>query len=254
MGDNIIKVNNLSKEYKLENGDCLKVLDNISFTIPKTSITGILGQSGCGKTTLLEIMAGLQLPSNGEVWIADNIIPFIIFQQYNKTLFPYLDIEKNVEIALGKDKERKEKSLEALHIVGLGKFIKYYPWQLSGGMQQRVCIARALAIKSPIILLDEPFSSLDSLSKYILEDDLLKIAKQYKITCLYVTHDIDSAIYFSNRIIVFNKCPAYIIKDFEVELGDTRNQIETRKSSEFLKYREDAYQCFLTNEESNKSL
>jgi len=239
--DNIINVNNLSKEYQLENGGCLKVLDNISFSIPKSSITGILGQSGCGKTTLLEIIAKLQPPTDGNVRIADNIIPFVIFQQYNKTLFPYLNLEKNVEIALGKDKKKKEKSLEALHIVGLEKFTKYYPWQLSGGMQQRVCVARALAIKSPIILLDEPFSALDTLSKYKLEDDLLEIANKYNITYLYVTHDIDSAIYFSDRIIVLNKRPAFIINDFEIKLGDTRNQIETKKSNEFLKYREDVY-------------
>ena len=239
--DNIIKVNNLSKEYKLEDGSCLKVLDNISFAILKNSITGILGQSGCGKTTLLEIIARLQSPTNGDVWIEDNIIPFVIFQQYNKTLFPYLNLEKNIEIALGKDDEKKEKSLESLRIVGLAKFSKYYPWQLSGGMQQRVCVARALALKSPIILLDEPFSALDTFSKYKLEDDLLKIAIQFNITFLYVTHDIDSALYFSERIIVLHKRPAYIINDFEIKLGDVRSQIETKKSSDFLKYREDVY-------------
>jgi NitT/TauT family transport system ATP-binding protein len=242
--NNIIKVNNLSKEYKLEDGSCLKVLDNISFSIPKNSITGILGQSGCGKTTLLEIVARLQSPSYGDVWTEDNIIPFVIFQQYNKTLFPYFNLEKNVEIVLNKDSNKKEKSLEALHIVGLEKFSKYYPWQLSGGMQQRVCVARALAIKSSIILLDEPFSALDSLSKYKLEDDLLKIIRQFNITCLYVTHDIDSAIYFSDRIIVLNKRPAFIINDFEIKFDDTRNQIETKKSNEFLKYRENVYNMF----------
>ena len=243
-----IKVNNLSKEYKLEKGGCLKVLDNLSFTMPIGSITGILGQSGCGKTTLLEIIARLQSPTNGDVWIENNIIPFVIFQQYNKTLFPYLNLEQNVEIALIKDNKKKGKSLEALHIVGLDKFSKYYPWQLSGGMQQRVCIARALAVKSPIILLDEPFSSLDSFSKYKLEDDLLKIVRQFKITCLYVTHDIDSAIYFSDRIIVLHRHPAYIMNDFEINLGDSRSQIETRKSNQFLMYREDVYNMLFNNE------
>ena len=226
----------------------MKVLDNISFAIPKSSITGIIGQSGCGKTTLLEIIAGFQSPTSGNIWIEDNFIPFVIFQQYNKTLFPYLNLEQNVEIALRKDNKKKEKSLEALHTVGLDKFSKYYPWQLSGGMQQRVCIARALAVRSPVILLDEPFSSLDTLSKHKLEDDLLKIINQFQITCLYVTHDIYSAIYFSNRIIVLNKHPAYVINDFEINLGDSRNQIETRKSNEFLMYREDVYSMLFTNE------
>jgi len=244
----IIKVNNLSKEYEVGKSCCLKVLDNISFAIPKSSITGIIGQSGCGKTTLLEIIAGFQSPTSGNIWIEDNFIPFVIFQQYNKTLFPYLNLEQNVEIALRKDNKKKEKSLEALHTVGLDKFSKYYPWQLSGGMQQRVCIARALAVRSPVILLDEPFSSLDTLSKHKLEDDLLKIINQFQITCLYVTHDIDSAIYFSNRIIVLNKHPAYVINDFEINLGDSRNQIETRKSNEFLMYREDVYSMLFTNE------
>ena len=239
--DCIIKVNNLSKEFRLEDSSCLKVLDNISFSIPKNSITGILGQSGCGKTTLLEIIARLQPPTGGDIWIVDNIIPFVIFQQYNKSLFPYLNIQQNVEIALEKDSDKKGKSLEALKIVGLEKFSKYYPWQLSGGMQQRVSIARALAIKSPIILLDEPFSALDTLSKYKLEDDLLKIIYQFNITCLYVTHDIDSAIYFSDRIIVLSKRPAHIINDLEIKLGNTRSQIETRKSADFLRYRENVY-------------
>jgi len=146
----IIKLNNLSKEYKSEKGGCLKVLDNLSFTISRGSITGIIGQSGCGKTTLIEIIASLQSPTAGNVWIEDNILPFVIFQQYNKTLFPYLNLEQNVEIALRKDNKKKEKSLEALHIVGLEKFSKYYPWQISGGMQQRVCVARALALRSSI--------------------------------------------------------------------------------------------------------
>lgn len=245
----IIKVSSLSKEYKSEKGDYLKVLDNLSFTVPKGSITGILGGSGCGKTTLLEIIAGLQLPTDGDVWIEDNIVPFVIFQQYSKALFPYLNLQQNVEIALGKDSKKREKSLEALHIVGLENFFKYYPWQLSGGMQQRVCIARALAVKSPVMLLDEPFSSIDSLSKYKLEDDLLKIISQFKMTCLYVTHDIDSAIYFSNRIILLHKHPAYILNDFEINLGSLRNQVETKKSNEFLMYRENAYSMLLkTNE------
>ena len=246
--DCIIKVNNLSKEFRLEDGGCLKVLDNISFGISKASVTGILGHSGCGKTTLLEIIASLQFPTNGDVFISGKIIPFVIFQQYNKTLFPYLNVAQNVEIVLGKDNRKKEKSLEALYTVGLENFSKYYPWQLSGGMQQRVCVARALAIRSPIILLDEPFSALDSMSKYKLEDDLLKIINEFKITCLYVTHDIDSAIYFSNRIIVLSKRPAYIINDFEIKLGDTRNQVKTKKSKEFLMYRENIYNMLLTND------
>lgn len=244
----VIKVNNISKEYNLEKGGCLKVLDNLSFTIPRSSVTGIIGQSGCGKTTLLEIIAGLQSPTTGDVCIEDGIIPFVIFQQYNKALFPYLNIEQNVEIALKKNNKRKEKSLEALRIVGLEKFSKYYPWQLSGGMQQRVCVARALAVKSPVILLDEPFSSLDSFSKYKLEDDLLKIIRQFRITCLYVTHDIDSAIYFSDRILILHRHPTYIISDFQINLGDARSQIETKKSDEFLMYREDAYGMLFNNE------
>ena len=244
----IIKLNNLSKEYKSEKGGCLKVLDNLSFTISRGSITGIIGQSGCGKTTLIEIIASLQSPTAGNVWIEDNILPFVIFQQYNKTLFPYLNLEQNVEIALRKDNKKKEKSLEALHIVGLEKFSKYYPWQISGGMQQRVCVARALALRSSIILLDEPFSALDTLSKNKLEDDLLEIVNRFKITCLYVTHDIDSAIYLSDRIIVLYGRPAHIIKDFEINLCDLRNQVETKKSNEFLMYRENIYNTVLTNE------
>jgi NitT/TauT family transport system ATP-binding protein len=237
----MIKVTGLYKQFEQPNKDLLTVLDNISFETSTGSITGIVGQSGCGKSTLLEIIAGLQTPTNGIVFIENDITPFVLFQQYNKSLFPYLTVKKNVEIALHNENDKEKKSLESLELVGLKDFSDYYPWQISGGMQQRVCIARALAKKASILLLDEPFSSLDTINKHKLEDDLLSLIQDLNMTCLYVTHDIDSAIYFSDKVIVLNKKPAFIIDEFSIELGKDRNQIETKKSNQFLKYREEIY-------------
>ena len=238
----ILEVANISKSYT--NGDeKLRVLDNISFTLKKGEILGILGISGAGKTTLLEIIAGLQEPDSGEVILYSKTNteqkPLMIFQEYANSLYPFLTAVENVVFALEMSREysKEEKhnvAIEALATTGLEGFENYYPWQLSGGMKQRLAISRALALKPSVLLLDEPFASLDIQNKSLLEDVLVEVARKFELSIIYVTHDIDSAIYFSNRIICMSKIPSKVVEEFDVDIpGIDGKKIDVKTSSEF---------------------
>jgi NitT/TauT family transport system ATP-binding protein len=169
----------------------------------------------------------------------------LVFQDYTRSLFPWLSVERNVRFPLAKrrDLSREEKATrvaEAIATVGLAGFESYHPGQLSGGMQQRVAIARALAFRPRILLLDEPFASVDALTKEGLEDTMLDVQARYAdsgMTMLLVTHDIDEAIYLANRILVLSKPPCSVAEQLVVDLPSTRNQVETRSLPEFLRIR-----------------
>lgn len=261
--DVILRVTDLKKSFP-RNGSYLSVLDGLSFEVKRNDFISIVGPSGCGKTTLLEILARLQTLSSGSMDFlreknSDNLhsdISLIVFQQYNRSLYPFMSVASNVNFTLDaiKGLTQSEKNLrinEALRVTGLSRFSSYYPWELSGGMQQRVALARAIASRPMILLLDEAFGSLDTQNKTALEDELLSLAERYDLTVLYVTHDIDSAIYCGRRIMVLSALPSKVITLFDNEIPYPREQIETRRDPRFLDYREHLFK--LLKNESERS-
>ncbi|HML36394.1 MAG TPA: ATP-binding cassette domain-containing protein [Bacillota bacterium] len=196
-----IKLNGITKEYLHEEG-CVRVLDNLSIHIPSGSFASIIGPSGCGKTTLLKIIGGFDGASKPSRDI------FMIFQDANQ-LFPWRTLGSNLcyaiqkaEKGIGKDRA-EEKTREVLSEVGLLEFYQYYPHQLSGGMKQRGALARALAVGCKVLLMDEPFTSLDRENKEIAYELLLKIWKEKELTVLFVTHDLEEAKRLSGQILYF---------------------------------------------------
>ena len=169
---------------------------------------------------------------------------------------PWRNVIKNVELPLEVLNEpkskRKEKAKIFLEKVGLKGFEKHFPWELSGGMQQRVAIARALAYEPSILLMDEPFGSLDARMREELEDELLRLWKEFGITIIFVTHDLDEAIYLSDRLIVLSERPAKILDDIPIKLNRPRNQLDTRSDLDFIRYRKEAYTMFKKYEPENK--
>jgi NitT/TauT family transport system ATP-binding protein len=222
-------------------------VNNLSFTVEAGELACIVGPSGCGKSTLLRCISGLLPPSAGTVSLhGDQIkgVPedlAVVFQDYSRSLFPWLSVAKNVEFPLrwrGLSKtERRQRAQEALDAVGLTNVGGKYPWQLSGGMQQRVSIARALASRPALLLMDEPFASVDAQTRFELEDLLRRVQREQGSTVLVVTHDIDESVYLGDRVLVLSKSPASIVADLTVGLPAERNQITTRESAEFVNLR-----------------
>ena len=225
---------------------------NISFSVGQGEFIALIGPSGCGKSTLLHIMAGLSEPTAGTVSL--NGVPIagprpemmFVFQQYTKSIFPWKTVLDNVLLGVkyqsGASRQRMEKHcLEQLDLVGLGRYPNYYPYQLSGGMQQRVAIARALARRPKILLMDEPFSALDAMMRVELQDLLLKLWTDLGLTILFVTHDLDEALYVAQRVILLSASPGTIAQNVPVPLPYPRLQIETRSEPEYLRLREHLY-------------
>jgi NitT/TauT family transport system ATP-binding protein len=165
----------------------------------------------------------------------------MVFQDYSRSLLPWLTVERNVVFPLGGSPlpkaQKQEIVAESLAAVGLSGFARRYPWQLSGGMQQRVAIARALAYRPTLLLMDEPFASVDAQTRAGLEDLVLRIRDTYDMTILFVTHDIDESVYLANRVLVLSRPPARIVEDIPVRLPASRDQITTREDPEFIRLR-----------------
>jgi NitT/TauT family transport system ATP-binding protein len=222
-------------------------VDNLSFTVETGQLACIVGPSGCGKSTLLRCITGLVPPSGGKVSLhGDQVtgVPddlAVVFQDYSRSLFPWLTVAKNVEFPLRwsglSKRERRERAQQALEAVGLTDVGGKLPWQLSGGMQQRVSISRALARRPALLLMDEPFASVDAQTRFELEDLLRRVQREQGSTVLVVTHDIDESVYLGDRVLVLSKSPASIVADLTVNLPAERNQITTRESPEFVHLR-----------------
>jgi NitT/TauT family transport system ATP-binding protein len=222
-------------------------LTDISFTVETGEFVSIVGPSGCGKTTLIKIIAGLTQPTAGGVEmfglpvtsVPDHLS--VVFQDYSRSLFPWLRVGSNVAFPLkglpiGRE-EREQRVRAALEAVGLAKAERMYPWELSGGMQQRVAIARAIAYQPRLLLMDEPFASVDAQTRADLEDLALKVHREFGMTTLFITHDIDESVYLANRVIVLARSPGRILAELPVDLPDDRDQIATREHDGFVRLR-----------------
>ncbi|WP_400227155.1 ABC transporter ATP-binding protein [Methanobrevibacter smithii] len=240
-----IEIKNINKSFHGRGLDHdIKVLDDVNLNIGDGEFVCLLGPSGCGKTTLLRLIAGLDQPTSGEV-IADGEVVKkpsgdrgVIFQQYS--LFPWLTVLENVMFGLNLKKDRtKEENLKAaeryLESVGLIDFKDSYPHELSGGMKQRVAIIRSLLNHSPILLMDEPFSALDMQNRHMLQEQLIGVWKRFKNTIVFVTHDVDEAIYLADKIVIMDKNPGKIKEVFDVDMPRLRK----RESEEFIKIQEE---------------
>ncbi len=237
-----IKLNNVTKEFSLADGKRLRVLENICFEAADRSFTSILGPSGCGKSTILNLIAGLDNHSSGEISIDGNRIGFV-FQQ--PRLLNWRTVADNVILPLEQQSFDREtmRSLaqKYLTLVGLAGYENYYPLQLSGGMQQRVSIARALAIDPDFLLMDEPFSGLDEITARKLRLELIRIWQETGKTILFVTHSISESVFLSQQILIVSAKPATIFKRLTIDLpypreyGDLRLfEIETALTRDFL--------------------
>lgn len=249
-----IQVEDISKSF-INREKSEQVLDHISFEVKKGEIVTILGESGCGKSTLLNIIGGFEKGTQGRVLLEDGLVEkpskraVMLFQNYG--LLPWRSVLKNVELGLEtlnlKQKERNKRASDYLRLVGLENKVHLFPHELSGGMQQRVAIARALAIQPELILMDEPFAALDTFNRYYLQDELLRIQEQEKTTIILVTHDIDEAIYLSDRIFIMEKNPGRIKKQVTIKMSRPRD----RSQEEFQRYRKQIFEEFHLSREKN---
>ena len=244
----MLEVRELRKEFQPLSGQPVVALGSVSFRVESGQFVSIVGPSGCGKSTLLLCIAGLSRPSAGRVLLHGREVTgppeglILLFQEYNKSLMAWRSVLRNVRFGLENraGMSRVEMDAEArryLELVGLKGFEAHYPWELSGGMQQRVAIARALVRRPEVMLMDEPFGSLDALTRIELEDALLRLWESLRATILFVTHDIEEAVYLSDRAYVLSCRPAQVIEEIEVKLERPRNQLTTREDPRFIQAR-----------------
>ena len=234
----MLHVEHLEKRY----GEVHAVGD-LSFDVAAGELVCVVGPSGCGKTTLLKCVAGLLEPTAGTVVLDGEPVVgppdtmALVFQDYSRSLFPWMTVRQNVAFPLRAKRRQKAETARlvdgALASVGLTEALDRYPWQLSGGMQQRVAIARALAYQPRILLMDEPFASVDAQTRADLEDLVLDVRRQYEVTVVFVTHDIDEAVYLSDRIIVLSPSPTEVREVLDVGLPRPRDQVATKELPEF---------------------
>jgi NitT/TauT family transport system ATP-binding protein len=248
-GDRVmLEVRGLRKEFQPLSGQPVTAIGDVSFNVGAEQFVSIVGPSGCGKSTLLQCVAGLLRPTAGLVVLGGREVTgppeglVLLFQEYNKSLLAWRSVLGNVCFGLEQKPgmSRAEREAEARHyleLVGLAGFERHYPWELSGGMQQRVAIARALACKPQVLLMDEPFGSLDALTRFELEDTLLRLWSSLRSTILFVTHDIEEAVYLSDRVYVLSRRPSHMIADMAVDLPRPRDQLASREDPRFIRLR-----------------
>lgn len=246
--DALLKVREVSKRY----GSGPEIITDLNLDVFEGEIVSLVGPSGVGKTTLLKSLAGLHPITTGTIELNEKSVKgppeelALVFQDYSRSLMPWLTVRKNIAFPLRHLKlsktEIEERIAASLTEVGLPDAGNKYPWELSGGMQQRVAIARALAYKPGILIMDEPFASVDAQTRFDLEDLTLRIRNDLGMTIVVVTHDIDEAVYLADRVVVLGGKPSQVISTLEVPLGEYRDQVETRNRAEFVELRTEVLQ------------
>jgi NitT/TauT family transport system ATP-binding protein len=243
----VVSLRNVRKVYPSAAGPRVALAD-ITFDVARGEFACVVGPSGAGKTTLLRCLAGLTAPTSGDALFEGaplRSVPAgigVVFQDYGRSLYPWLTVAHNVDLPLRvrgvRRSARAERVAEVLASVGLADAGRQYPWQLSGGMQQRVAIARALAYRPDLLLMDEPFASVDAQTRFELEDLILRLRDEFGVTVVFVTHDIDEAIYLADRIVVVSKSPGVVTEIVDITLPRPRDQIATKADEAFAHYRE----------------
>lgn len=243
-----ISIEGVSKIYKLKDKSNSVALEKVDLSIEEGEFICLLGPSGCGKTTLLNMIAGFDKPSTGTIKIngddvsQPSIDRIAIFQNFG--LLPWRTVIKNVELGLESkgfdEKKRHEIAEEYLELVELSDYKKHHPNQLSGGMQQRIAIARALAVDPEILFMDEPFGALDAMTRMTMQDEIEKIWQEKKKTIIFVTHDIEEAVFLADRIVVMTAGPGKVKKIIDVPLARKRD----RTSADFLAIRDEVFREF----------
>lgn len=254
-----ISIQGVSKVFPLGTGE-FTALDNVSLDVADNEFITIVGPSGCGKSTLMNVLAGLETVSGGRALVDGIAVEGpgpergVIFQQY--ALFPWLTVRENVEFGLKTAKmpkaKRRQISDHFINLVGLTQFADALPKMLSGGMRQRCAIARAYAVNPSILLMDEPFGALDALTRVKLQEQLRETWSAEKRTVVFITHDVDEAVYLANRVIVMAARPGRIHEIIDVDLPDERTE-ETRLSPEFTALRNRVWNAVYHQENGSNS-
>ena len=245
-----LEIRDVSKTYRRNGGSALTVLESFSLSVPALEFLVLLGPSGCGKSTLLRIVDGIESCDSGQIVLDGKNVTgttghgrAMVFQSFE--LFPWRTALENVAFGLevtGMSKqERRQMASASMDLVGLSAFTDAYPHELSGGMQQRVGIARALAIRPNILLMDEPYGSLDVQTRDLLQEELLNIWENQKTTVIFVTHSIEEALYLADRVVVMSARPGRITNVFTVPFPRPRDEA-VKTSPEFLMLRREIWQ------------
>jgi NitT/TauT family transport system ATP-binding protein len=228
----MIELRRVSKEYRAASrGAVTRAVEDVTLTLEEAQFTCVVGRSGCGKTTLLNLIAGFETPTTGQIYLDDKPVTgpgsdrMVVFQQ--AVLYPWLDVRHNValgmRLAAGRRGVDWGRVQEFIEIVGLEKFERHYPHQLSGGMQQRVAIARSLVMGPRVLLMDEPFGALDAQTRHAMQEFLLRLWEDHRSTVMFVTHDVEEAILLADKVVIMSPRPGRISEVIDVSLDRPRD-------------------------------